>query len=92
MSEICKVKMIITGRVQSVWFRGWTVQEARRLGLNGWVRNLLDGSVEAVFAGPEPIVRAMIELCWQGPPYAKVDAIEETPFDGVIEPGFRQQR
>ena len=91
-SEISTIKVIITGRVQRVWFRGWTVQEARRLGLDGWVHNLPDGSVEAVFSGPAPTVRAMIDLCWQGPPHAQVVGIEEAPFDGVIELGFRQRR
>ena len=82
----------IEGRVQRVWFRGWTVREAERLGLDGWVWNLADGSVEAVFAGEELLVREMIARCRQGPPHAKVTAIEEIPFEGEIEPGFRQIR
>ena len=90
MEERFQVKLRIEGRVQGVWFRGWTVREAGRLGLDGWVRNCADGSVEAVFSGPKDVVQDMIERCWQGPPYAKVSSINETPFEGGIEPGFRQ--
>lgn len=62
----------IEGRVQGVWYRGWTMMEARRRGLRGWVRNRADGSVEAMFAGPKPAVNAMLEACWEGPSAAKV--------------------
>ena len=47
-----RVRVVISGRVQGVWYRGWTVDEARARGLDGWVRNRRDGSVEAVFQGP----------------------------------------
>lgn len=86
----CQVKLRIEGRVQRVWFRGWTIREAKRLGLDGWVRNLVDGSVEAVLAGPEHLVRDMIELCREGPPYANVTAIEEMSFNDHVDLGFRQ--
>ncbi|MBT6510918.1 MAG: acylphosphatase, partial [Rhodospirillaceae bacterium] len=46
-----KVRVCITGRVQGVWYRAWTTEEASELGLDGWVRNRRDGTVEAVFAG-----------------------------------------
>lgn len=82
----------IEGRVQGVWFRGWTEREARRLGLDGWVRNRADGSVEAVFAGPGEQVDAMVRLCRQGPPAAHVLSIHEELFDGEVEAGFRQVR
>ncbi|MGH1481319.1 MAG: acylphosphatase [Geminicoccales bacterium] len=87
-----QVILRIEGRVQGVWFRGWTIREATRLGLDGWVRNLADGSVEAVLAGPEQPVRDMIELCREGPPLAKVMAVKEATFEGAVEPGFRQRR
>jgi len=87
-----QVILRIEGRVQGVWFRGWTVREATRLGLDGWVRNLADGSVEAVLAGQEQSVRDMVELCREGPPLAKVMAVKEATFKGAIEPGFRQRR
>lgn len=66
----------ITGRVQGVWFRGWVRQEARRLRLAGWVRNEPDGSVRALFTGPEEAVTEMIALCHQGPPSARVIGIK----------------
>ena len=52
MSGTITIRVRITGRVQGVWYRGWTVDQARHLRLAGWVRNRLDGSVEAVFSGP----------------------------------------
>jgi acylphosphatase len=88
MSEATTVRVRITGRVQGVWYRGWTVDQARRLGLAGWVRNRRDGSVEAVFSGPPDAVRAMIERCWQGPPAARVHEITEQPETEPVAPGF----
>jgi acylphosphatase len=83
-SEI-SVHVRIRGRVQGVWFRGWTVDEAERRRLRGWVRNRRDGSVEALFCGPTAIVNDMIEACRSGPSAARVDAVEQTtaqPFTG----------
>jgi acylphosphatase len=81
----------IKGRVQGVWYRGWTVDQARALGLDGWVRNRHDGSVEAVAAGPAARVEELIARCHQGPPAARVDSVtvEETP--GVVAAGFVQK-
>ncbi len=79
------VNVRIRGRVQGVWYRGWTAEEASRHGLRGWVRNRRDGSVEALFCGPASAVRAMIEACRSGPPHARVEALEEVVvelFDG----------
>lgn len=84
------VRVLITGRVQGVWYRGWTVQEAQRVDLNGWVRNHSDGSVEALFSGLEETVDAMIEACCQGPPSAQVADVVVEPFEGPLPPGFRQ--
>lgn len=81
----------IHGRVQGVWYRGWTVDQARILGLDGWVRNRTDGSVEAVFHGPEAAVRDMIERCRQGPPAARVERIEETREVEAVPAGFVQK-
>jgi len=67
-----KVQVIIYGRVQGVWFRANTKQQAEQLGLFGWVRNTNDGNVEAVFEGEEKQVKKMINWCHKGPSLAKV--------------------
>ena len=67
----------IQGRVQGVGYRAWVEYQARLLGLEGWVRNRRDGSVEALFAGPENVVADMIAACRRGPPSARVDNVKE---------------
>ncbi len=69
--------VVISGRVQGVGFRAWTEIMADQRGIEGWVRNLRDGSVEALFAGAEEVVLAMLELCRDGPPAARIDAIDQ---------------
>jgi acylphosphatase len=69
------VHVAISGRVQGVGFRHWVHGEARARGLCGWVRNRPDGSVEAVFFGPEHEVDAMLDACWQGPDLALVATV-----------------
>ena len=69
--------LIVRGRVQGVGYRAWTEETARARGLEGWVRNRLDGTVETVVAGPAADVSAMIEACRRGPPAAHVDAIDQ---------------
>jgi acylphosphatase len=70
-------KALIRGRVQGVGYRAWVEHQARRLGLQGWVRNRRDGSVEAVFAGTEEVVTNMIAACRRGPSSARVDDVAE---------------
>jgi acylphosphatase len=70
-------QIVIRGRVQGVGFRAWTEMMAAEQGIEGWVRNRRDGSVEALFAGAEEVVIAMIELCRDGPPGAQVEAINQ---------------
>ena len=74
----------IEGRVQGVWFRGWTVQEARHLNLSGWVRNRRDGTVEAFFQGDEASVNKMVYLCFKGPPSALVTKVIPSPNDSFV--------
>ena len=69
------VLVTISGRVQGVWFRDWTKKKADALGLTGWVRNRLDGCVEAQFTGPDELIDQMIEKCGQGPILASVDKV-----------------
>lgn len=90
MAAQTAIRVRIHGRVQGVWYRGWTFDEARALGLSGWVRNRQDGSVEAVFAGAEAAVRAMIDRCHEGPPAARVTRVDEQPETSSVEPGFHQ--
>ena len=70
-------QVVIRGRVQGVGYRAWTEATADERGVEGWVRNCRDGSVEALFAGPEELVLTMIELCRHGPPGARVRAIDQ---------------
>jgi len=79
------LNIIIRGRVQGVGFRTWAELTALELGVEGWVRNCRDGSVEAMLAGPEEVVLTMVELCRQGPPGAKVEAVDqrEAGADGL---------
>jgi acylphosphatase len=90
MGEIVTIRVRIRGRVQGVWYRGWTVNQARRLGVSGWVRNRRDGSVEAVFSGPEQAVQTMVNLCREGPPAARVSEVAEQIETAPAAPGFRQ--
>ncbi len=76
--------VVIRGRVQGVGYRAWTADEARRRGLQGWVRNRCDGSVEAVFSGPEDVVADMLAACRRGPSLARVDAVDASPATGDI--------
>ena len=78
--------MFVAGRVQGVFFRASCAEEARALGVTGWVRNASDGRVEAVFEGPEAAVEAMVGWCREGPAHARVDAVEvgwEAPVGGT---------
>lgn len=68
-------RVMIRGIVQKIGYRVWTERQALKLGLYGWVRNRLDGSVEVLVAGPRPRVAQLIEHCRSGPPLARVDSI-----------------
>ena len=75
-------RVVVSGRVQGVAFRAGTRAEARRLGVEGWVRNRADGSVEAVFEGVASQVAALVAWCSEGPRFARVEEVEvreETP-------------
>jgi acylphosphatase len=79
----------VTGHVQGVAYRAWCRAEARALGLRGWVRNRGDGSVEAVVAGPEDDVTAMLAAMSEGPGAARVTDVWTGPADPAeVKPGF----
>ncbi len=77
--EVKRVHVFVSGRVQGVFFRSNTKAKAEQLGIKGWVRNLKDGRVEAVFEGDDKEVEEMIEWCKKGPVYAKVEKVEVIP-------------
>ena len=70
-------RLVIRGRVQRVGYRAFVEREALQLGVEGWVRNRADGSVEALLIGLACVIDEMIEACRQGPPGARVDAIDQ---------------
>lgn len=82
--------LVISGRVQGVWYRGWTVETAESLGLDGWVRNRRDGTVEALVSGRLEAVEQMIEACSEGPPAARVDEVKVAEAPPPDRSGFRQ--
>lgn len=77
MSDRAIKQVSIHGRVQGVGYRAFVEREALQAGVEGWVRNRRDGSVEAVFTGEAELVRKMIETCRRGPYSARVDAVQE---------------
>ena len=86
-------RVMISGRVQGVFFRQTTRQRARELDVQGWVRNRLDGRVEALFYGPPQAVEAIVRWCREGPPgadVAAVEVVEESTSD--LRAGFHIRR
>ena len=83
------VKVVISGRVQGVSYRAWTMDAARALGLNGWVRNRKDGTVEALFAGSNESVEEMVARCHLGPSSAIVESVKVTDAIGITDAGFK---
>jgi acylphosphatase len=83
-------RLLITGRVQGVWFRGSMAQEAQRLGVAGWVRNRADGSVEAMVAGTAEQVAMIMNWARRGPPNATVENVAVELGEGEFS-GFEQR-
>lgn len=84
-------KLRIHGRVQGVFYRGWSHDQARSLGLSGWVRNRSDGTVEMLLTGEEEKVAAMINRAQRGPPAARVDRIDAEVANEPAPEGFEQR-
>ena len=82
------IRVVVEGRVQGVGFRWWIIEWANARGLEGWVRNRREGTVEALFYGPESVVRHMVEFCAEGPPNARVRNIKEYNDESPDDPGF----
>lgn len=89
MAEVRRTRVVVSGRVQGVFFRGETQDLARRLGLAGWVRNRPDGCVEAVFEGPAAAVEEAVGWCRRGPAMARVDSAEVSDEQPEHVDGFR---
>lgn len=86
--ERVRIRALVSGRVQGVWFRQSTADEAHLLGVDGWVRNLPDGGVEAVFEGSPPAVAAALAYVAHGPERATVDEVVTFIEAPTGEPGF----
>ena len=84
MSETSIVHLVIRGRVQGVGFRAWTQHQGELRGLQGWVRNRRDGSVEAVVAGPAAEVAQMVAVCREGPRGSVVSEVDESPGNAAL--------
>jgi acylphosphatase len=85
MSETTTRRLVARGRVQGVWFRESMRREAERLGITGWVRNRLDGSVEAVVQGAPGAIEAMVSWARRGPEGAEVRSLEVAQAEGAFE-------
>jgi len=90
--ERTRAHVFVTGRVQGVYYRANTRDTADEHGVDGWVRNLDDGRVEAVFEGPEDAVAAMVEWCHEGSPAANVEDVAVEYEEPQGEEGFRIRR
>jgi len=80
--------LTVSGLVQGVGFRAWTVRQARRYGIAGWVRNLPSGDVEALAQGDKKSLDAFVEALKAGPPYSRVDRVTVTPVKVTDLSGF----
>ena len=85
---VCK-RCLVSGRVQGVFYRASTAERARTLGITGYARNLADGRVEVLACGEEAAVGQLCEWLWQGPPAAKVDAVEVNAAVDIAPADFR---
>ena len=85
-------RILVSGKVQGVFYRNWTMVTARSLRLNGWVRNLSSGEVEILAIGPAEAVEDLIRQSWQGPFGAVVEEVvaEKAPLEPVL--GFEKRR
>lgn len=84
-------RIIVTGRVQGVWFRGWTVDQAEALGLSGWVRNRRDGTVEILAGGTDEAIAELVCRCYEGPSAARVEHVGVEEVDEEVPIRFEMR-
>ncbi len=89
MEERPALRVHIEGRVQGVGYRYWVVDQASNLGLDGWVRNCRDGSVEMVVSGLQEALDEILRRCRRGPSVARVERVTAEPETALVEPGLR---
>ena len=87
--DLTTLRLRIEGAVQAIGYRNYAVTEARKLKLDGWIRNRSDGTVEALASGPTSAVEAFVAACMRGPPGARVTNVDLQKADPPGEPGFR---
>ncbi|MGM0372245.1 MAG: acylphosphatase [Halobacteriota archaeon] len=92
MTDRQRAHVFVSGRVQGVFFRATTRDQAQERDVDGWVKNLPDGRVEAVFEGSEAAVKGMIEWCHEGSPAANVEAVDVRWADPQGIEGFEIRR
>ena len=92
MSDRTRAHVFVSGKVQGVFYRATTHDTAGEEGVDGWVKNLADGRVEAVFEGPEAAVESIVEWCHEGSPQARVEDVEVEYADPEGIDGFEIRR
>jgi acylphosphatase len=90
-TEITTMRLRIEGHVQAVGYRNFIIEEARKLGVDGWVRNRSDGSVEALVSGETKIVEALIAACMRGPDGSRIKHVDMEPAEAPPEKGFNRR-
>lgn len=89
--DVTTLVLRIEGFVQAVGYRNFAIVEARKLGLNGWIRNRSDGTVEALASGSTKSVEAFVALCMRGPPGSRVKNVDLRTADAPSDPGFHRR-
>lgn len=89
MGDVVRLRVVISGRVQGVWFRESCREQATVLGVAGWVRNCTDGTVEGVFEGRPAAVERLVTWCRTGPSRARVDGVATSQESPIGDAGFQ---
>ncbi len=93
MSEAkASLRYLVGRRVQGVYYRAATAEQAERLELGGWAKNLADGRVEVVASGSVDALAELASWLWTGPPAARVASVQVEPWDGPVPEGFNAER